>query len=128
MSHVGEQTFVYEHPPAIISHASIVGPKEGRGPLASWFDTVLEDDLLGQKSWELAEMEMVRRCAKNAMNQAQLSDEDVQAMLGRPEQPDHRIVLRRAHAGHPLYRTVRRMLHLRTGPGNGRHANLGKLP
>ena len=82
MSHVGEQTFVYEHPPAIVSHASIVGPKEGRGPLASWFDTVLEDDLLGQKSWELAEMEMVRRCAKNAMNQAQLSDEDVQAMLG----------------------------------------------
>ena len=82
MSRVGEQTFLYEHPPAIVSHASIVGPKEGRGPLASWFDTVLEDDLLGQKSWELAEMEMVRRCAKNSMNQAQLSDEDVQAMLG----------------------------------------------
>ena len=82
MSRAGEQTFLYDHPPAILSHASIVGPKEGRGPLADWFDTILEDDILGQKSWELAEMEMVRRCAKGAMNQAKLADEDVQAMLG----------------------------------------------
>ena len=82
MNRAGEQTFIYEHPPAVISHASIVGPKEGQGPLSSWFDTILEDDILGQKSWELAEMEMVRRCAKDAMNRAQLSDEDVQAMLG----------------------------------------------
>lgn len=82
MSRTGEQTFVCDRPPAILSHASIVGPKEGRGPLADWFDTILEDDILGQKSWELAEMEMVRRCAKSAMSQAKLSDEDVQAMLG----------------------------------------------
>ena len=82
MSRAGQQTFIYENPPAIAAHASIVGPKEGRGPLADWFDTVLEDDLLGQKSWELAEMEMVRRCAREAMNQSRLSEEDVQAMLG----------------------------------------------
>jgi len=82
VSRAGGQTFVYDHPPVILSHASIVGPKEGRGPLADWFDTVLEDDILGQKSWELAEMEMVRRCAKDAMNRTGLSDEDVQAMLG----------------------------------------------
>ncbi len=82
MSRTGEQTFVFDYPPAILSHASIVGPKEGRGPLADWFDTILEDDILGQKSWELAEMEMVRRCAKSAMSQAKLADEDVQAMLG----------------------------------------------
>ena len=82
MSRRGEQTFIYDRPPAILSHASIVGPKEGNGPLAHWFDTILEDDILGQKSWELAEMEMVRRCAKDAMNRARLSDEDVQAMLG----------------------------------------------
>ena len=82
MSRAGQQTFVYDTPPTIAAHASIVGPKEGRGPLADWFDTILEDDILGQKSWELAEMEMVRRCAKDAMNRAQVNDEDVQAMLG----------------------------------------------
>ena len=82
MSRRGSQTFVYERPPAIASHASVVGPKEGEGPLARWFDTVLKDDLLGQKSWELAEMEMVRRCVKDALNRAQMPDEEVQAMLG----------------------------------------------
>ena len=82
MSRAGQQTFVYDRPPAIAAHASIVGPKEGQGPLAEWFDTVLEDDLLSQKSWELAEMEMVRRCVLDALNKAQLPSEAVQAMLG----------------------------------------------
>ena len=82
MSRAGGQTFVYDNPPLIAAHQSVVGPKEGKGPLAAWFDTVLEDDLLGQKSWELAEMEMVRRCVQAALNEARLTDEEVQAMLG----------------------------------------------
>ena len=79
---MGSQTFVYDRPPAIAAHRSIAGPKEGKGPLAAWFDTVLEDDILGQKSWELAEMEMVRRCVQAALNEAHVTDEQAQAMLG----------------------------------------------
>ena len=82
MSRAGQQTFVCDRPPVIAAHASVVGPKEGQGPLAEWFDTVLEDDLLSQKSWELAEMEMVRRCVLDALNRARLSSDAVQAMLG----------------------------------------------
>ena len=82
MSRAGMQTFVYDRPPVIAAHASVAGPKEGKGPLGDWFDVVLDDDLLGQKSWELAEMEMVRRCARLALNGARLADGDVQAMLG----------------------------------------------
>lgn len=82
MSRAGAQTFVYDRPPRIAAHRSIVGPKEGKGPLAAWFDTVLEDDLLGQKSWELAEMEMVRRCVQAALNDARVTDAQLQAMLG----------------------------------------------
>ena len=82
MSRAGAQTFVYDRPPAIAAHASIAGPKEGKGPLADWFDVILEDDLLGQKSWELAEMEMVRRCVQRSLNDARLADADLQAMLG----------------------------------------------
>ena len=55
MSHAGKQSFIFDKPPRIASHVSIVGPKEGQGPLGSWFDTVMQDDLLGQKSWEKAE-------------------------------------------------------------------------
>ena len=43
MSRAGAQTFLYDRPPAIAAHASIVGPKEGQGPLAKWFDVILED-------------------------------------------------------------------------------------
>ena len=82
MSRAGTQTFIYDRPPVIAAHASIAGPKEGQGPLAEWFDAVLEDDLLGQKSWELAEMEMVRRCVQRALNDGHIEDSAVQAMLG----------------------------------------------
>ncbi len=82
MSRAGSQTFVYDRPPRIAAHRSIVGPKEGKGPLAAWFDTVLEDDLLGQKSWELAEMEMVRRCVQAALNDAHVTDAQLEAMIG----------------------------------------------
>ena len=34
MSRRGAQTFVYDTPPTIAAHTSIVGPKEGQGPLA----------------------------------------------------------------------------------------------
>lgn len=76
------QTFLFDRAPSIASHVSIVGPKEGAGPLANWFDVVLEDDLLGQKSWELAESEMVRRAAEEAVRRGHLSIDAVQAMLG----------------------------------------------
>ena len=82
MSWVGSQTFLYRQPPVVAAHASICGPKEGKGPLSAWFDEVLQDDLLGQKSWELAEMEMVRRCVQAALNAARITDEQAQAMLG----------------------------------------------
>ena len=82
MSRVGSQTFLYRQPPVVAAHASICGPKEGKGPLSAWFDEVLQDDLLGQKSWELAEMEMVRRCVLDALNKARLPSEAIQAMLG----------------------------------------------
>lgn len=82
MSRLGNQTFVYDHPPAVAAHISTVGPKEGQGPLADWFDVILDDDLLGQKSWELAESEMVRRTVEEAMRVAHLPKERMQAMLG----------------------------------------------
>ena len=73
---------IYRHPPVIAAHRAIAGKKEGEGPLGDWFDALLEDDLLGQKSWELAESEMVRRCARDALDAAGLSAGSVDALLG----------------------------------------------
>lgn len=82
LSRSGAQTFIYDRPVAIASHTSIVGPKEGQGPLAEWFDVILKDDLLGQKSWELAESEMVRQAAELALAAGQAKAQEIQAMLG----------------------------------------------
>ena len=82
MSRIGRQTLVFDRPPVIAAHRSIVGRKEAAGPLGTWFDVQLEDDLLGQQSWELAESEMVRRCAQDAMDAAGVSPGGVDALLG----------------------------------------------
>ena len=58
-----KQTLLFKNRAAVRSRASIVGKKEGAGPLGDRFDVVLDDDLLGQKSWELAEGEMLCRAA-----------------------------------------------------------------
>ena len=50
--HVGTQTVVFDRPPVIVSGASVVGPKEGQGPLASYFDEIWKDEMDGEKSWE----------------------------------------------------------------------------
>ena len=77
----GKQTFVYEHPPRVAAHASIVGPKESQGPLAAYFDEASQDDLFGQKTWELGESEMLRRCAGRAMRDGGLTQEETQAFF-----------------------------------------------
>ena len=82
MNRLGRQTFIYPHPPVIAAHRSIAGQKEGDGPLGEWFDAILEDDLLGQKSWELAESEMVRRCCRDALDDGNLSAGALEALLG----------------------------------------------
>ena len=79
---MGTQTLVFDSPPFIAAQTSIVGPKEGKGPLAEWFDVILEDDLLGQQSWEMAESEMVCRAVERTLRAANLPADAAQAMLG----------------------------------------------
>lgn len=56
----GKQTVKLQNPPRIVSAASIVGPKEGQGPLKLYFDTIIDDEMWGEKSWEKAESKLVR--------------------------------------------------------------------
>lgn len=81
MSHAGKQTFIFDCAPRIAARTSIAGPKEGKGPLAEEFDLILEDDLLGMKSWELAEGEMVRRAVDMTLQKASLPLEQLQVLI-----------------------------------------------
>lgn len=79
---IGSRTVKLENNPTIISAASVVGPKEGEGPLKNYFDLILSDDLYGEKSWELAESKMVETAMRKAVQNADKKLEDVNYMLG----------------------------------------------
>ena len=69
---LGQRTIRLERAPAILSYASVVGQKEGEGPLKHCFDQIFEDPYFGEKSWELAESRMLRRCYQLALEKADL--------------------------------------------------------
>lgn len=59
----GKASIEFEHPPVIISAASVVGKKEGEGPLGPLFDQVEQDDMLGKDNWEQAESALQKQAA-----------------------------------------------------------------
>jgi len=79
--HIGEQTVRFKNPPSIIATAAIVGPKEGEGPLAGYFDVIEQDALFGTDSWEKAESELTRRTITLAVQKANLQPADIQYIL-----------------------------------------------
>ena len=66
----GRQTVALASPPSIAGHASVVGKKEGDGPLAASFDHVEQDDTFGEKSWEKAESAMQKMALAAALDKA----------------------------------------------------------
>ena len=77
MKKVGKQTIIFENPPTILETASIVGPKEADGPLAKYFDKVLEDEFWGEETWEKAESKIVKETSSLVINKANLSNEQI---------------------------------------------------
>ena len=68
----GRQTVALAHPPTVAGFASVVGKKEGDGPLAETFDLVNHDDTFGEKIWEKAESAMQRLALSTALDKAGL--------------------------------------------------------
>jgi len=74
---IGEQTVKFENPPKIIATYSIVGPKEGEGPLAQYFDEIITDDLMGKDSFEKAEIEFMYSAVRGVLKKGGIKEEDV---------------------------------------------------
>lgn len=77
----GSSTCVFPDMPFIVSAASVVGPKEGEGPLRTGFDVIYKDTLAGESSWEKGESRMVRQAVDIAMAKASFTDDDVDFIL-----------------------------------------------
>ncbi len=77
MKKVGNQTIIFDNKISVVETASIVGPKEGNGPLAKHFDKCLEDEFWGEKSWEKAESKMIKEAVNLNINKSKFSIDDI---------------------------------------------------
>lgn len=81
LKRMGNQTVVFATPPVILSSYSVVGPKEGQGPLGKTFSKVWKDQITGEKSWEVAESKMLQEAMQGAIDQAKVPKEQIDFML-----------------------------------------------
>ena len=79
---LGAQTIKFKNSPYIQGTASIVGKKEGEGPLKNYFDIIIKDDMFEEKTWEKAESKMNREAVKNALLNAKLESSNIDYMFG----------------------------------------------
>lgn len=78
---LGKQTVKLQNPPSILSTASIVGPKEGQGPLRLYFDEIIEEEMWGEKSWEKAESKLMRETFSKIVNKSRKSLSEVNYVI-----------------------------------------------
>lgn len=78
----GRQSWVFKNKPVLKAASSVVGPFEGRGPLANDFDTIFEDSRLQQDSWEKAERKLMEEAAQTAIEKAGLTKEQIHFYVG----------------------------------------------
>lgn len=78
---IGKQSLQFAEAPYIISNASIVGKKEGEGPLGNCFDVVGEDDKFGQDTWEEAESTLQKEAFAMAIGKAGLKASDIRYLF-----------------------------------------------
>ena len=78
---LGRQTAALGDPPVVAGFASVVGKKEGEGPLAATFDHISQDDSFGERSWEKAESAMQRLALAAALSKAGLSVSALDCLL-----------------------------------------------
>ena len=78
---MGKQSIQFERAPHIIGSSSVVGKKEGEGPLAKAFDLICNDDRFGEDNWEKAESTMQNEAMKTALQHAKLLPVQVRYLL-----------------------------------------------
>ena len=79
--HIGKQSILFEKNISIRETSSIVGKKEGEGPLSEFFDIIVEDSMFGQESWEKAESEFVNANIKNLIEKSNLTNDKIDYII-----------------------------------------------
>lgn len=77
----GKQSIKLPTPVYIKASASIVGKKEGEGPLGALFDMVGSDGLFGAKNWEEAESTLQKEAVSLALSKAGIQKEEIRYLF-----------------------------------------------
>lgn len=74
---IGKNVLEFKTKPSIIGWSSVVGKKEGDGPLGSGFDMIIEDQLAGKDTWEEAESELAKTSIGLLLDKTGFKTDDV---------------------------------------------------
>lgn len=78
---MGTQTAELTSKPRILGTYTLVGPKEGKGPLKSYFHEIIEDDTFGCKTFEAAETQMQIQAVRKVLEDVNLKEKDISYMF-----------------------------------------------
>ena len=82
MVSTNKQTVIFNNKPTIIGNYSVGGPLESKGPISEYLSYKLLDDKLGEKSFEKAERKLLEHIIFGAIDNANLTLNDVDVLLG----------------------------------------------
>lgn len=77
----GKQSLTFERKVYVTCGASVVGKKEGEGPLGEAFDMVCEDDKFGEENWEMAESTMQKEALSLAIGKSGRTKEEIRYLF-----------------------------------------------
>lgn len=78
---LGKQSIELKNPVFIRNSASVVGTKEGQGPLSELFDMVGQDDMFGCDTWEEAESSLQKDAVYLALGKAGMKKEEIRYLF-----------------------------------------------
>lgn len=81
MKKLGNSTFEFDNDVFIAGAYSVVGKKEGEGPFGKYFSEIVEDDTMGEKTYEKAERKMHEKTIRTLMKLNNLNDKDIDVLL-----------------------------------------------
>lgn len=76
------QTIKMKNNVYLLNGYSVVGPLEGKGPLKDYYDYVLQDDTLKEKTFEKSERKLLKNIITGAIDKAGLTFADIDFFLG----------------------------------------------
>lgn len=76
------QTIKMKNDVYLLNGYSIVGPLEGKGPLKDYFDYILKDDTLKEKTFEKAERKLLKNLILGVIDKSGLNINDIEFFFG----------------------------------------------